>query len=141
MKRNVIYRYNPDTDNFERVYPSFRSRLSRILIFTGGSIVFGTLLYLIVFYMFGTPTEDNLRRENAMLKSQYNVLNRRLDNSLKIMGDIQNRDDNFYRVMMQMEPMSRSQRFAGLDNEKRPIKIRGREAESQTRSYPFHNTD
>ena len=35
------------------------------------------------------------------------------------MGDIQNRDDNFYRVMMQMEPMSRSQRFAGLDNEKR----------------------
>ena len=119
MKRNVIYRYNPDTDNFERVYPSFRSRLSRILIFTGGSIVFGTLLYLIVFYMFGTPTEDNLRRENAMLKSQYNVLNRRLDNSLKIMGDIQNRDDNFYRVMMQMEPMSRSQRFAGLDNEKR----------------------
>ncbi len=119
MKRNVTYRYNPDTDNFERIYPSFRSRFLRILLFAGSSLLSGAVLYVLAFYLFGTPTEDSLRRENAMLKSQYNVLNRRLDNSLKIMGDIQNRDDNFYRVMMQMEPMSRSQRFAGLDNEKR----------------------
>lgn len=119
MKRNVTYRYNPDTDNFERIYPSFRSRFLRVLLFAGSSLLSGAVLYVLAFYLFGTPTEDSLRRENAMLKSQYNVLNRRLDNSLKIMGDIQNRDDNFYRVMMQMEPMSRSQRFAGLDNEKR----------------------
>lgn len=89
------------------------------MLFAGSSLLSGAVLYVLAFYLFGTPTEDSLRRENAMLKSQYNVLNRRLDNSLKIMGDIQNRDDNFYRVMMQMEPMSRSQRFAGLDNEKR----------------------
>ena len=119
MKRNVTYRYNPDTDNFERIYPSFKSRFLRVLLFAGSSLLSGAVLYVLAFYLFGTPTEDSLRRENAMLKSQYNVLNRRLDNSLKIMGDIQNRDDNFYRVMMQMEPMSRSQRFAGLDNEKR----------------------
>lgn len=124
MKRNVIYRYNPDTDNFERIYPSFKSRFVRVSLFTGCSMLFGTLLYIVAFYMFGTPTEDSLRRENSMLKSQYNVLNRRLDNSLKIMADIQNRDDNFYRVMMQMEPMSRSQRFAGLDNEKRYKEIK-----------------
>ena len=54
------------------------------------------------------------------LKSQYNVLNRRLDNSLKIMGDIQNRDDNFYRVMMQMEPMVEKPSVLQVwDNEKR----------------------
>lgn len=119
MSRNVTYRYNPDTDNFERIYPSWKSRAIRILLFLLSSIVFGGGIFLLMFFSFGTPTEASLRQENAMLKSQYNVLNRRLDNSLKIMTDIQNRDDNFYRVMMQMEPMSRSQRFAGLDNEKR----------------------
>ncbi len=119
MKRNVAYRYNPDTDNFERIYPSLKTRLIKALAFIGCSVVFGALLFIIAFYGFGTQGEENLRRENALLKTQYNVLNRRLDNSLKIMSDIQNRDDNFYRVMMQMEPMSRSQRFAGLDNEKR----------------------
>lgn len=119
MNRNVKYRYNPDTDNFERIYPSWRSRMAKILLFLLCSIGAGVLMMVVFFYSFGTPTEENLRRENAALKSQYNILNRRLDNSLKVMGDIQNRDDNFYRVMMQMDPMSRSQRYAGLDNEKR----------------------
>lgn len=119
MNRNVKYRYNPDTDNFERIYPSWRSRIVRALLFLLCSIGAGFLMVVIFFYSFGTPTEENLRRENTTLKNQYNILNRRLDNSLKVMEDIQNRDDNFYRVMMQMEPMSHSQRYAGLDNEHR----------------------
>lgn len=124
MKRNVTYRYNADTDNFERIYPSLKSRIIKIAAFLGSSLLAGGLIVLILFWTLGTPTEDTLRRENSMLKSQYNILNRRLDNSLKIMEDIRNRDDNFYRVMMQMEPMSRSQRFAGLDNEMRYKELR-----------------
>lgn len=119
MKRTVTYRYNAETDNFERIYPSLKSRILKLATFLGSSLLAGGLIVLILYWMFDTPTEDSLRKENSMLKSQYNILNRRLDNSLKIMEDIRNRDDNFYRVMMQMEPMSRSQRFAGLDNELR----------------------
>lgn len=91
----------------------------RVLLFVLCSIAAGICIYFVITEIWGSPTEANLRRENASLKSRYNILNRRLDNSLKIMADIQKRDDNFYRVMMQMEPLSRSQRFAGLDNEKR----------------------
>ena len=119
MNKNVIYRYNPETDNFERIFPSWKKRFLRLLLFMAISVSMAVLFAFLFFYIFGTPTEKSLRRENAMLKSQYNVLNRRLDNSLKVMSDIQSRDDNFYRVMMQMEPMSHSQRFAGLDNESR----------------------
>ena len=119
MKHQATYKYNPETDNFERIYPSFKSRLVRTGCFLLSSLIFGAILFIIAYYGFGTPGEDALRQENAMLRSRYNVLNRRLDNSLKVMGDIQTRDDNFYRVMMQMEPMSRSQRYAGLDNEAR----------------------
>ena len=119
MSNRATYRYNPETDNFERIYPSLKSRLIRLAAFLVCSIVFGGGLFFLIFIVFGTPDEASLRKENSELKTRYNVLNRRLDNSLKIMNDIQNRDDNFYRVMMQMEPMSRSQRFAGLDNEKR----------------------
>lgn len=119
MNKNVIYRYNPETDNFERIFPSWKKRFLRLLLFMAISVSMAVLFAFLFFNIFGTPTEKSLRRENAMLKSQYNVLNRRLDNSLKVMSDIQSRDDNFYRVMMQMEPMSHSQRFAGLDNESR----------------------
>ncbi len=119
MKRNITYRYNPDTDNYERIFPSWKIRLAKAGIFAASSLLCGLGIYLIMSFAFGSESEESLRRENASLKSQYNILNRRLDNSLKIMSDIQNRDDNFYRVMMQMEPMSHGQRFAGLDNEKR----------------------
>lgn len=119
MSKNAIYRYNPDTDNFERIYPSWKKRILRIMLFILSSAIIGGGIFTIVFFSFETPDEAALRRENSELKSKYNILNRRLDNSLKIMKDIQNRDDNFYRVMMQMEPVSNSQRFAGLDNEKR----------------------
>ncbi|MBD5348465.1 MAG: M23 family metallopeptidase [Bacteroides sp.] len=119
MKKNIVYRYNSETDNYERIFPSWKQRILRGFLFILFSVLGGIFMYFFLTLFLGTPTEANLRRENSLLKSQYNVLNRRLENSLKIMGDIQKRDDNFYRVMMQMEPLSNSQRFAGLDNENR----------------------
>lgn len=124
MKRNIYYIYNPETDNFERVFPSLKSRLIGLGRLLGLSLLIGVALYFVIFYAFDAPTEKNLRRENADLKTQYNILNRRLDNSLKVMADIQNRDDNFYRVMMQMDPVGNGQRLAGLDNEQRYRNLR-----------------
>lgn len=83
------------------------------------AVVIAVVIFIIVFYFFDSPTEENLRIENSQLRTQYGILSRRLDNSLKIMEHIKDRDDNFYRVMMQMDPMSPSQRLAGLDNESR----------------------
>jgi len=119
MKRPIYYIYNPETDNFERVFPSIKGRIWGFLRIGCLSLLIGIGLYFVIFYSFEAPTEQNLRKENAILKSQYNILNRRLDNSLKVMANIQNRDYNFYRVMMQMDPVGYGQRLAGLDNEKR----------------------
>lgn len=83
------------------------------------AVLLAVVMFFVVFYCFDSPTEENLRAENAQLRAQYGILNRRLDNSLKVMDHIRDRDDNFYRVMMQMDPMSQTQRHAGLDNEER----------------------
>ena len=44
---------------------------------------------------------------------------------MKVMEQIRNRDDNFYRVMMQMEPMTVSRRNAGFDYERSYASMRG----------------
>ncbi|MBD5340858.1 MAG: M23 family metallopeptidase [Bacteroides sp.] len=119
MKKQIYYIYNPETDDFERVFPSIKGKVFGFLKILGISLIIGIGIYFAIFYAFDAPTEENLRKENAILKSKYSILNRRLDNSLKVMANIQDRDDNFYRVMMQMEPVGFGQRFAGLDNEKR----------------------
>lgn len=117
--KNIYYRYNAETDNYERVYRTLRDCLASALRVTLLAALIACAAVGVVFLYYDTPTEKNLRSENRQLKAQYNILSRRLDNSLAVMHNIQNRDDNFYRVMMQMEPLSRGQRLAGLDNERR----------------------
>ncbi len=119
-----LYRYNPDTDNFERIYPSLKDRLRSAGIIAGVSSIIGTALFLIVYFGFSNPTEENLRRENRQLEARYKVLDNRVESALKVMEQIRNRDDNFYRVMMQAEPLGLSQRYAGLDNEARYREIK-----------------
>ena len=119
MKRRIFYIYSPETDNFERFFPSGGERIWKATKFVLLSIAMGFIIFLLYLHLFESPTEKALRKENSQLKSRYNVINRRLDNSLKVMEDIRNRDDNFYRVMLQLDPMSLGQRYAGLDNERR----------------------
>lgn len=114
--KQVFYRYNPDTDNFERHYPTLKTRLATLWKYFAVGSVIGIGLYTILYFVFDTPTEQNLKEENRKLKSQYAILEKRLDNSIRVMEDIRNRDDNFYRVMMQMDPLSSKERFSGLEN-------------------------
>lgn len=119
MAKNKFYIYNPTTDSFERFYPSLKTRLISLIRIVALSILFGSILFFIVFFCLDSPTEANLRAENTQLHTQYNILERRLNNSLKVMENIQRRDDNFYRAMVQLDPLSRSRRLAGLDNPSR----------------------
>lgn len=119
MSKNIYYRYNPDTDCYERVYPSLWTRLIAALRVLLLAVLIGAGIYFLVFYLFASPTEENLMQENSQLKKQLRDMDARLQTSLKVMEDIRNRDDNFYRVMMQIEPMSQGQRFAGLNNDNR----------------------
>lgn len=122
--KNIYYRYNAETDNFERVYPSLKEQLLSWGKTGLTALVMAIFIFLVVFYFFDSPTLENLRAENLELRTEYGILNKRLENSMKIIGHIRERDDNFYRVMMQMEPMSETQRLSGLDNEARYRQIR-----------------
>lgn len=114
-----LYRYNPDTDNFERVYPTLRDRLRSGAVILGVSCIIGTAFFIIAYFGFSDPTVENLRHENQLLQSQYKVLDTRVESALKVMEQIRNRDDNFYRVILHTDPLGLGQRYAGLDNEAR----------------------
>lgn len=119
MSKRIYYRYNPATDSYERVFPSMKTRLLGLLKYLIFGIIVGGAIFFATYYYLESPSEEILRTENAQLRSRYKVLKKRLDYSEKILDQIQIRDDNFYRVLMQMDPMSRSRRFAGVDNSQR----------------------
>ena len=111
--RNVYYIYNPKTRTYDRVYPTFRQRVIHILkrLFVG--MGFGAGSFILLLWIFGSPSEKQLRIENSRLLAQYNVLSRRLDEALGVMQGIQQRDDNLYRVVLQADPVADAVRKAG----------------------------
>ena len=112
--RKVYYIYNPTTRTYDRVYPTFRQRMANFLkrLFVGMGLGAGSFILLI--WIFGSPSEKELRIENSRLLAQYNVLSRRLDEALGVMQGIQQRDDNLYRVVLQADPVADAVRKAGF---------------------------
>lgn len=111
--RKVYYIYNPKTRTYDRVYPTFRQRVVNFMknLFVG--MGFGAGSFILLIWIFGSPSEKELRIENSRLLAQYNVLSRRLDEALGVMQSIQQRDDNLYRVVLQADPVADAVRKAG----------------------------
>ena len=122
--RKVYYIYNPKTRTYDRIYPTVRQRALSILrrLFVGMGLGAGS--FLILLFIFGSPSEKELRIENARLLAQYNVLSHRLDEALGVMQDIQQRDDNLYRVVLQADPVSDAIRKAGYGGTNRYEQLR-----------------
>ena len=112
--RKVYYIYNPKTRTYDRVYPTLKQRIVNILtrLFVGMGL--GVASFILLLWIFGSPSENQLRIENSRLLAQYNVLSRRLDEALGVMQGIQQRDDNLYRVVLQADPVADAVRKAGF---------------------------
>lgn len=109
----VYYIYNPQTQSYERVCLTKRQKFSNFMrnLFIG--MGFGAGSFILLFWIFGSPSEKEYRKENSQLLAQYNVLSKRMDEALDVMQDIQQRDDNLYRVILQSDPVSSDVRMAG----------------------------
>lgn len=111
--RKVYYIFNPTTRTYDRVYPNLAQRfltlLRRFLLF----VIFGGLSFLAFFLLIETPSMKDLQAENSKLLSQYSILSQRLDDAMEVLEDIQQRDDNMYRVVLNSEPVSSTVRNAG----------------------------
>jgi murein DD-endopeptidase MepM/ murein hydrolase activator NlpD len=68
----------------------------------------------VVIYAFDSPQEQRLKKDNQLLLTQYRVLSKRIDENEKILSELQQRDDNFYRIMFNADPIPSSIRKPGV---------------------------
>jgi murein DD-endopeptidase MepM/ murein hydrolase activator NlpD len=74
----------------------------------------GFLIYVTAARLIDSPKEKLLKKENSQLKSQYQLLDSRMDQVTKVLADIQRRDDEIYRVIFEAEPIAKEIREAGF---------------------------
>jgi len=121
------YRFNPDSLQYDRINHTFRDKLFSFLTYFSASIVLALLYFLVVSYFFDLPREKVLKREVNNLTLQYEILNKQLDHISYVLDDIQNRDDNIYRIVFNADPIPKSIRTAGFGGVNRYTELEGYE--------------
>lgn len=103
--RKVYYKYNPKTQAYDRVFPTLKQRINTTLkrFFMNAGVA--ALIFIALIMIFGLPSEKELKTENSKMVAQYNLLSKELDNALAVLQDIQQRDDNLYRVIYNADPI------------------------------------
>jgi murein DD-endopeptidase MepM/ murein hydrolase activator NlpD len=108
------YKFNPETLNYERIGISIKEKLTRIIAFFSSSLAFSLIWVGIVIYFYETPRTKALQRENQELLSQYELLLKDLEKVENVLADLQQRDDNIYRVIFETDPIPSTVRKAGF---------------------------
>ena len=104
------YKINPETLAMEQVEHGFRYWVRQTGIYILAGIVIGVFFLYLFLTFFPSPREKQLLREKATLESQLEVLNNQVDQMQVVMTDLQQRDDNLYRVLFGAEPIPLSVR-------------------------------
>lgn len=99
------YEINPDTLVLEQVEHDLRYWLRQTGIYVLSGIVLGIIFLYLFLAFFPSPREKQLLREKEALQSQMETLNRQVDQMQIVMTDLQQRDDNLYRVLFGAEPI------------------------------------
>ena len=108
------YKFNPDTLSYERVGISFKEKSTKVLAYFSSSLALALIIAVLVINAYETPKTKTLRRENQRLLTQYELMNKELDKVGNVLDELQQRDDNIYRVIFEAEPIPSSVRKAGF---------------------------
>jgi len=108
------YRYNPHSLSYDKIELTLRKKIFKSLTFLGAGLVIGVMIYGLTYTYIDSPKEKQLKRDNAQMLSQYNILNKKLDQLATVLEDVQHRDDNIYRVIFEAEPIDKAIRTAGF---------------------------
>ncbi len=112
--KKIKYYYNTQSLRYERFEETLRSKAVRVIGFISAAAVFALFIVYLAYTYLDSPKEKQLKRELEQLKFQYDLLNKKLDDISEVLGELENRDDKTYRVILEAEPIPAEVRSAGV---------------------------
>ncbi len=112
----VKYYYDPDTLSYRKIEPKKSRRYRNIAFFVLGSFLFGlfSLILLLNTNLINTPRELSLAREAKNYELQFEILNKKMEQIEDVLTNIEERDNNIYRLYFEANPIPEEQRRAGF---------------------------
>lgn len=110
----IKYYYDTKTLSYKRIELNVFDKFKRTLSFLSASAVIGLIMVIVFFQFFDSPKEKRLKSEIENLVVQYDILSKKMTQIDLVLDDIQQRDDNIYRVIFEADPIPSSIRKAGF---------------------------
>ncbi|MGB6154122.1 MAG: M23 family metallopeptidase [Pricia sp.] len=123
----VKYYYDPDTLSYRKIEPKKSRRYRNIALFILGSFFFGLLALILLLNtnLINTPQELSLQREVNNYELQFDLLNRKMEQIEEVLANIEDRDNNIYRLYFEANPIPEEQRRAGFGGVNRYKSLEG----------------
>ena len=112
----VKYYYDNETLSYKKIERKKGRRIGIALVSIMGAFLAGFLLLVIYLNIpqIETPKEKALKRELENMKLQYDLLNRKMEQAQQVLADVEERDNNIYRLYFEANPIPEEQRMAGF---------------------------
>jgi len=117
MSKKVKYYYDPESLAYRIISPQKRKKFGYPLLFLVASALFGFLCFVILMNTpyFETPKDKIQAREIDNLKLSYAILNKKIEDIDQVASDLEDRDNNLYRVYFNSAPISNEKRRGIID--------------------------
>ncbi|MDB3862775.1 M23 family metallopeptidase [Flavobacteriaceae bacterium] len=112
----VKYYYDPETLSYRPIEITNKKRVSNFILFLLASFAFGlsSLLMLLNSDRINTPAEISQKRVIENYELQFDILDKKLNQIETVVSNIEERDNNIYRVYFEASPIPEEQRKAGF---------------------------
>lgn len=110
----VKYYYDPTTLSYKRIKLSSWQKFQRSLFYLLGLGLVAFLGFIGFSQIILNPNEKAQAREIENFKLHYELLERRMEKFNVVLQDLQERDNNIYRVFFEVNPIPDEQRKAGF---------------------------
>ena len=112
----VKYYYDHKTLTYREIKVTNKDRISGVLLFLLASFFFGitSLLILLNSEVINTPSEVAQKRSIKNFELQFDILNKKLRQLERVISNVEDRDNNLYRVYFEASPIPEEQRRAGF---------------------------
>ena len=114
MAKQKRYIFNQLTQNFEVLETPRSKKILRFGLVSLALLGVAFLFAVLLFTFFKSPKEKSLARELEYMKLQYEILDDRLDNMEALLTDMEQRDNDLYRVMFEADPIPSAVRKSGF---------------------------
>ncbi|MDG3584136.1 MULTISPECIES: M23 family metallopeptidase [Galbibacter] len=123
----VKYYYDSETLSYRRIEPKKGKRVINISLFVLAAFLFGGICLLILLNtnLINTPKELSQARELKNYEFQFELLNKKMTQMEDVLANIEDRDNNIYRLYFEASPIPKEQRTAGFGGVNRYKSLEG----------------